>query len=191
MKSLAHVLPLTVMLCGCSQSPPALPVTRQVELPPRLESYFKQYCNATGGMGIGSVAEHTYDYRFRQHLKHTQDPELKRLYVLQNLHQSVDWHLRDFEAGVSTGKGSSRPLTPSEWQAARQRLLEQIEDLATYAAYTNFARARVERFSEAVEEGDVMDLLVPGQDQRWIEVLRQRITNALAANKIAPANARR
>jgi hypothetical protein len=148
-------------------------------------------------VGIGFVAWHTYDYRFRQHLKQTQDPELKRLYVLQNLHESVDRGLSDFEAGIKrTGKTSSRPLTQPEWQAKRHELLEQVEDLATYAAFTNFARARLERIPGRgpVEERDLMDTKVPGQEEGWIDGLRQRITkvtNALAANKIAPANAGR
>ena len=58
----------------------------------RLQKYFERYCDYTGGMGIGFVASHTYDYKFRQHLKSTNDPELKRLFVLWHLYRELDSH---------------------------------------------------------------------------------------------------
>src|SRR5664279_5596616 len=99
MKSRATCLALLVLMVGCaSRSLRVSPAA--VSLPPRLDSYFEDYCDYTGNLGIGFVAWHTYDYRFRQHLKTTQDPELKRLYVLQNLHRDVEISLRDFQAGI-------------------------------------------------------------------------------------------
>jgi len=62
-----------------------------VSLPPRLDSYFEEYCDYTGNMGIGFVADHTWDYQFRHRLKTTTDPELKRLFVLQHLYADVEF----------------------------------------------------------------------------------------------------
>ncbi|MFT5524599.1 MAG: hypothetical protein ACI9HK_002554 [Pirellulaceae bacterium] len=71
----------------------------------RLQRYFERYCDYTGGMGIGFVASHTYDFNFRQHLKKTDDEELKRLFVLQHLYRDVDSSLRDYEEGrIRIGK---------------------------------------------------------------------------------------
>jgi hypothetical protein len=164
--ALKNLRQLEEAFLGSTQvSPPVL-------LPLRLESYFEQYCDYTGGMGIGFDARDTYDYRFRQHLKQNQDPEAKRLFVLQHLHQDVDGSLRRFEDGiVMTGKTSSRPLTLSEWQATRQEILRQLEDLATYAAFTNYWTG----------SQDLFDHPDPALEMHWIDELRQKmgtLTNA-------------
>ena len=146
-------------------------------LPPRLDSYFESYCDYTGGLGIGFVPSHTYDYRFRQRLKTSKDPELKRLFVLQHLHEDVEFALDDFQQGiVKTGKSSSRVLTLSEWQSTQRSIQTQINDLAAYSAFTNFATAI----------RDPMDPADPSLDTSWIEELRERlrsVTSAPAANK--------
>jgi hypothetical protein len=166
------LLALILAASSCSKRPEQAAPPPSVALPPRLDSYFEQYCDYTGSLGIGFVAWHTYDYRFRQHLKATQDPELKRLYVLQNLHRDVEISLREFEAGiVVTGKTSSRPLTTSEWQDTRRHILQQIDDLAVYTAFTNFATV----------SHDLMDRSDPSLDASWVEELREtlrKITNA-------------
>jgi hypothetical protein len=165
-----------LLLAGCSrQTPPSSPVAA-VALPPRLDSYFESYCDYTGGLGIGFDASQTYDYRFRQHLKETHDPELKRLFVLQHLHRDVEFALDDFEKGiVRTGNISSRPLSLSEWQDTRKSIQTQIDDLAMYYAFTNFAKVK----------RDPLDPPNPKSDSMWIEELRGKlrsITNAPAAN---------
>src|ERR1043165_7621946 len=127
MKSIGAMLLFSLALAGCSDKhqPPAT----QAALPDRMQSRFEDYCDETGNLGIGFVAWHTYDYRFRQCLKRTQDPELKRLYVLENLHRDTQLALDDLEKGIiRTGQTSSRPLAAPEWLAARQRILQQIED---------------------------------------------------------------
>lgn len=165
-----------VAVSGCSKQPQQAASSSTVVLPPRLDSYFEQYCDYTGGLGIEFVAAHTYDYRFRQHLKETHDPELKRLFVLQHLNRDVEWALDDFEKGiVRTGKTSSRPLTLSEWQDTQKKIQAQIDDLATYYAFTNYATTNRDPF-------DPPD---PKLDSMWIEELRgklQSVTNAPAAN---------
>ena len=129
---------LSVALVGCSQKTPPT-AAPPVALPERLQSRFEDYCDYTGSLGIGFVAWHTYDYRFRQSLKRTHDPELKRLYVLENLHRDTELALDDLGKGIiRTGKTSSRPLTASEWQAARQRILEQIEETARPCGFSSF-----------------------------------------------------
>jgi len=166
------LLVLVLTVSGCSKQPQQSALSSTATLPPRLDSYFEQYCDYTGSLGIGFVAWHTYDYRFRQHLKETHDPELKRLFVLQHLNRDVEWALDDFEKGiVRTGKTSSRPLTLSEWQDAQKRIRAQIDDLATYYAFTNFATTNL----------DLFDPPNPKLDSMWIEELRgklQSITNA-------------
>lgn len=127
-------------------------------------------------MGIGFDSSQTYDYRFRQQLKTTQDIELKRLFVLQNLYRDVEFALDDFERGrIRIGLSSYRPLTLSEWQSARQSIQTQIDDLATYSTMTNFAPVTRDPF----------DSRDPNLDKMWIEQLRERlhsVTNAPAAN---------
>jgi hypothetical protein len=165
-----------LVVAGCTahsptNSPPA------VALPPRLDSYFESYCDEVGNLGIGFDPSHTYDYRFRQHLKTTRDPELKRLFVLQHLHRDVEFALDDFQRGiVRTGQLESRPLTPSEWRSTQQSIQTQIDDLAAYSAFTNFvSTAR-----------DPLDPSDPSLDKDWIEELRGKlrsITNAPASNE--------
>src|SRR5262252_3026349 len=97
MRTSVLMLALVLAASGCSKQPERTAQPSTSHLPPRLDSYFEDYCDYTGGMGIGFVASHTYDYRFRQHLKETHDPELKRLFVLQHLHRDVEFALGDFE----------------------------------------------------------------------------------------------
>ena len=99
----------------------------------KLDTYFTQYCNDTGGLGIGFVASHTYDYKFRQRLKSTTDPELKRLFVLQHLYRDVDSKIRDYERGqIRVGKVDYRKMTPEETETARKELLVMLDDLAAF-----------------------------------------------------------
>ena len=125
-------------------------------------------------MGIGFVAWHTFDYRFRQRLKTTGDTELKRLFVLQNLFHDVENDLRDFERGeIRTGQVSYRKLTPSEWQKERQSIDTQINDLANYVALTNFD----------TNTHDLLDPREPSVEKQWVDELRDRlraVTNAPA-----------
>lgn len=151
-------------------------------MPARLDSYFESYCDYTGGLGIGFDPSHTYDYRFRQRLKTTEDPELKRLFVLQNLHRDVEFALDDFEKGiVQTGKTSSRPLTLSEWQSTRRNIQTQIDDLATYTTFTDFASVG----RDPLHPND------PRLDSMWIDDLRGRlrsVTNTPTATQAVEEN---
>jgi hypothetical protein len=181
---LGPFLAAMMLLEGCSkQLPPSSPVAT-VSLPPRLDFYFENYCDYTGGLGIGFDASDTYGYRFRQHLKATPDPEFKRLFVLHLLHREVELALKDFEKGiVRTGKTSDRPLTRSEWEDTRKSIQTQIDDLATYSTFTNFAIVRRDPF----------DPPEPTMDLMWIHELRGRlrsITNSPAATNNATANRR-
>ena len=125
----------------------------------------------------GLTPSHTYDYRFRQQLKTTQDAELKRLFVIQHLYQDIGFYLADFERGrIEIGQALYRPLTLSEWQSTRQSIQTQIDDLAAYSGFTNFVAAA----------HDPMDRRDPNLDKMWIHELRDRllaVTNAPAANE--------
>ena len=99
----------------------------------KLDGYFQRYCDYTGGLGIGFVASHTYDFKFRQRLKATQDREIKRLFVLQHLYSELDLAISDFEKGiVVTGKNSSRKLTPEERVSTRTSIAERMDDLSRF-----------------------------------------------------------
>lgn len=165
---------LTGLLVGCSRESPTISQPTD-KLPPRLNSYFERYCDYTGSLGIGFVPSHTYDYRFRQHLKTTKDPELQRLYVLKNLHEEVERSLDDLKAGIMrTGKNTFKPLTISEWDNAQQSIHQRIDDLATYTAFTNFV----------IVSGSAMEVFDIESEKRRIEELRGRlrgITNATPA----------
>lgn len=87
---------LLLLLAGCSPDQPRS-LRPIAPLPEGLDSYFERYCDYTGGLGIGFVPSHTYDFRFRQRLKTTHDPELKRLFVLDHLHGEVEFALDDFQ----------------------------------------------------------------------------------------------
>jgi len=76
---------VALALCGCATKHKSPTVNHD----PKLDSYFQRYCDYTGGMGIGFVASHTYDFEFRQRLKTTQDTELRRLFVLQHLYREL------------------------------------------------------------------------------------------------------
>jgi hypothetical protein len=176
MNSPATYVALFALLSGCATHPPHVSPDAAA-LPFRLDSYFEDYCDYTGSLGIGFEAWHTYDYRFRQHLKTTPDPELKRLFVLRHLFSDVESELRDFERGiVRTGKTSSRALTLSEWQSTQQRIQARIADLSAYSACTNISTV----------SADPMDRSDPALEASWVEELRETlrsITNAPAANQ--------
>jgi hypothetical protein len=182
LKSFVPILTLFVIACGCSkQTPPAAsstttPVSPSAALPPRLQEYFDQFCDYTGGLGIGFVPSHTYDFSFRQRLKQTQDPEFKRLFVLEHLHREIELALHYFEKGIkSVGKNITKPLTPTEWETTRQSILQRIDDLAAYSAFTNYA----------VGTPDELGRLSPEQlavwNRGWIEELRERMQAATNA----------
>jgi hypothetical protein len=175
------VFALLLSLCACSKQVPSVPLVGLM-LPPKLDAYFERYCEYTGGLGIGLDPAHTYDFRFRQHLKETKDLELKRLFVLENLYREVESDLRNFEDGMlRVAKASSRPFTQGEWNDARQSLLTRLDDLAQYAAFTNYA-------SPPKNLLYVTDFS-PQLDKLWVEVMRQKIRDATnaPAGLIAPA----
>jgi hypothetical protein len=176
MKSLIALTLLALTLVACSEKRPTTAPPSQATLPDLLQSRFEDYCDYAGGLGIGFVAWDTYDYRFRQYLKRTQDPELKRLYVLENLHRDTELALEDLQKGIiRTGKTSSRPLTAVEWKAARQRISEQIEDLAKYTTFTNYA----------VSARDPMDSPDPHL-MFWVDGLRETLRNITNAPESKP-----
>ena len=162
------------LLFACTKHNQTGKSNAEVALPPRLQSYFEDYCGADGQLGIGFDASHTYDHRFRMRLSKTDDPELKRLYVLQHLHGEVEFGLENLKAGIKrTGLNSTRALTLDEWNKVREDLLVKINDLAAYSAFTNFA----------THEFDPRDRPDQYEDQRWLGELRQTfrsITNAPA-----------
>ena len=169
-------LALVVAITGCSKESarvsPAAPT-----LPSRLDLYFERYCDNTAGLGIGFDPSHTYDSRFRQHLKKTPDPELKRLFVLQHLYRDVEFDLNDFKAGIiRTGKVTSRPMTLPEWRSTRQSIQTQIDDLTAFVAFTNFTTVSRDPLDPAYLSIGVF----------WIEDLRgtlRSVTNAPADNR--------
>jgi hypothetical protein len=182
-KPLLLSIAMVVAASGCSRRSGDTPAVAKA-LPPRLDSYFEQFCDETGNMGIGFAPWDTYDYRFRQRLKKTKDTELKRLYVLKNLHREVEYRLRDFRVGrMQIGQGVYRPLTLAEWLSAQQSIQAKLNDLAVYSTFTNFA----------VASQDVYDRPDASEDTRWIEELRETlrsVTNAPGANPQGGANGR-
>jgi hypothetical protein len=172
----AICLTLAFLLSGCA-TPPTGKGRAGATLPPRLDSYFEEYCDYTGNMGIGFSPDHTWDYEFRHRLKGTADPELKRLFVLQNLYRDVEFALRDLDAGkIRTGQAEYRPLTADEWLVTRGEIQRKIDDLTAYASFTNFTGSSF----------DPMYKPDPSLDLARVDNLRQQlrgITNAPAANK--------
>ena len=111
----------------------------------------------------------SYDYLFRQYLKRTKDPELKRLFVLQELDREIRFALGDIESGVTKRtKGASPPLTLVEWQSAKQRIQIQVEDFAAYSTFTN---------SETVPVRTLDPLIGRGFEEMTIAQLRWRLKN--------------
>lgn len=99
----------------------------------KFQEYFERYCDDDDSMGIGLDAWHTYDNKFRQHLKKTNDEELKRLFVLRHLYQYVDFALRDFEDGrIRIGKNMYRKMTDDEKENAKEQILEMLDDLEEF-----------------------------------------------------------
>jgi hypothetical protein len=110
--------------------------TQAQDSPPKkskLDTYFEQYCDYTGGLGIGFVPSHTYDYKFRQHLRKTKDPELKRLFVLHHLYRDVEIAMDLYERGeIRVGKAEYRKMTPVEMESAKKDLVEMLDDLEKF-----------------------------------------------------------
>jgi hypothetical protein len=103
------------------------------EVSKKLDKYFNRFCDYTGGMGIGFVSTHTYDLAFRQQLKKSQDPELKRFFVLKNLFVEIQFDIDEYQKGVKrVGKTEYQPLTPEEKTQARQQILETLHDLDAF-----------------------------------------------------------
>jgi hypothetical protein len=130
--SMARISPFVMVACLCCGTKVTLAQNAAPQTS-KLDTYFEQYCNYTGGLGIGFVASHTYDYKFRQHLKETKDTELKRLFVLQHLYRDVALDMRDYERGeIRVGKVEYRKMTKAETEAAKTRLLEMLDDLERF-----------------------------------------------------------
>ena len=107
-----------------------LPETQDVS---KLQEYFERYCDDDESLGIGFVAWHTYDHKFRQHLKNTNDEELKRLFVLRHLYQHVDFALSDFEENkIQIGKNMSRKMTDDEKKERREEILGMLDDIEEF-----------------------------------------------------------
>ena len=84
-------------------------------------------------MAVGFVAWHTYDHKFRQRLKTTADPEMKRLFVLKNLYQRAGYDLALFEQGeIDLGKGMRRKMSPEERRATFARISRLLDDLMLF-----------------------------------------------------------
>ena len=107
-----------------------LPETQGVS---KLQEYFERYCDDDDSLGIGFVAWHTYDHKFRQHLKNTNDEELKRLFVLRHLYQHVDFALSDFEDDrIQISKNMYRKMTDDEKRNAKAQILGMLDDLEVF-----------------------------------------------------------
>ena len=99
----------------------------------KLESYFQRYCEYRGNMGIGFVSWHTYDFKYRQRLKATQDAELKRLFVLAHLYSELGAEISDFEDGVVIAdKGRRRKMTRAERSSTRSSISKRLDDLSLF-----------------------------------------------------------
>ena len=99
----------------------------------KLQEYFERYCDDDDSLGIGFVAWQTYDNKFRQYLKNTNDEELKRLYVLRHLYQDVDFALSDFdEDRIQIGKNMYRKMTDDEKRNAKEQILGMLDDLEEF-----------------------------------------------------------
>ena len=157
MNSAAFVLSLTCcVLLGCNRPSEPVPESKSIDasmvphtsdtkdaslLPAitiapentRLQTYFERYCDYTGGMGIGFVASHTYDHQFRQHLKKSEDFELKRLFVLQHLYRELDDVVSDYQDGrIRVGKVEYREMSDDEKLDAKNRIIEMLDDLTAF-----------------------------------------------------------
>jgi hypothetical protein len=119
---------LMVLAFGGCAAQPRRHVTSAADS--KLDAYFQRYCGYTGNMGIGFIARDTYDYQFRQRLASTQDPELKRLFVLFHLYDDVDQAISALEEStVRVGKDQWRDMSPAEREAARQAIVNALDDL--------------------------------------------------------------
>jgi len=100
-------------------------VTASAELSDVETKYLKQFANYTGGMGIGFVPEHTYDYGFRQAVLKSKDEELQRAFILQKLPFQISSILNDLKKNQKMiGKAQYRDLTPDE----RAKLVQSFEE---------------------------------------------------------------
>lgn len=135
-------------------------------MPDRFDHYLQGYADALDNWDTGGSARDTYHYRIRQEIKKSNDPELKRVYVMYEMHVSLNESIRCFEKGIiMTGQTSSRRMAPDEWRTIRQNLLVQVSDLSAYTAFTNYQ----------TRMPDVMDNSNLGREREWVEQLRQRI----------------
>ena len=123
-------LALALAFCGCTHTTPRREMPKADR---KLDDYFQRYCGYTGNLGIGFVASHTYDYKYRQRLARTEDPELKRLYVLYHLYEDVDNDISELEQGkIRIGKNEWRDMSQEERDVARAKIVVCIDDLTRF-----------------------------------------------------------
>ena len=171
-KSYIAVL-VALLMFGCSRGVQHTP-PKDHPMPDRFDHYLQGYADALDNRDIGGSPRDTYHYRIRQQIKKSDDPELKRVYVMYEMHMSLNQSIRHFEEGiVMTGQDSSRCMTPDEWQTKRQELLARVNDLAAYTAFTNYQ----------TRTPDIMDESTFEKEVEWVEELRQRIDKAKTPNK--------
>ena len=112
-------------MASCLLALIAIVLPASAELSEVETKYLEKFANYTGGMGIGFVAEHTYDYNFRQAVLRTKDEGIQRAFILQKLPFLISEILRDLEKNQTMiGKGEFRDLTPEE----RTKRIQSFEE---------------------------------------------------------------
>ena len=89
------------------------------------KKYLTEFANYTGGMGIGFVPEHTYDYNFRQTILNSKDESIQKAFILYKLPYRISWILNDLKKNHKMiGKQIYRDLTPKE----KKDLIDQYHE---------------------------------------------------------------
>jgi len=87
--------------------------------------YLRRFADYTGGMGIGFVPEHTYDYEFRQAVLKSKDEVVQKAFILQKLPFLISSILADLKKNQKMiEKAQYRELSPED----RAALIQSFEE---------------------------------------------------------------
>jgi hypothetical protein len=119
----------------------------QAELSETETKYLKLFANYTGGMGIGFVDSHTFDYQFRQSILKSKDEKVQKSYILYELPRHLEFILHDLEKNQKmVGKGIYEKLTKDE----RKALLKRFEE--GFSLYKKLDNKKHKHFYEEYEK---------------------------------------
>jgi|GEM_PF-4191276 len=169
---------MTVLFCLLSMIVPAPAELSELE-----KKYLHSFANYRGGLGIGIVPQHTYDFALRQAVLKSKDENVQRAFILKNLPARIDSLLWQLESNRAwTGKTTYRQMTPAE-RAETVQSFAKAKNIRFSVRSTGRSSQRFKRRASAQKQ-------IPSQRKSKAAGLKQASTTVRARPSLHLASAR-